>query len=177
MLGRLHHALILLVVMIEDLDLHAGVRDIAGKGRANADAVIRARSHLELEVEDEVIELIFGQEIPAAIFWAYDDAVLNDVSGAFLADQSPAFQVFAVEQRRESGASGEHQQTGNNSRDSYFAELGNASDLHPFDDVDIAGVIEACAVRANEFAGHKCLALFCAQCASGFRVVRLAQDA
>ena len=41
-------------------------------------------------------------------------------------------------------------------RSSYFSQFRDAADFYPFDDEDIAGVIEACAVRADEFAGLEC---------------------
>src|SRR5262245_13415387 len=67
-LRRLQPPLVFLVVVIEDLNLHAGIGDVARERRTDTNAIVSAWSELELETENEIIEFLLGKKVAPAIF-------------------------------------------------------------------------------------------------------------
>ena len=65
--------------MVEDLDFHGIIRGVAtGKRSADPEAVVGAGREFEFEMEDEIVEIIDGEEVAAG--FAGDDSIFHDVS-------------------------------------------------------------------------------------------------
>src|SRR6185503_21238904 len=84
---------------VEDLNLHALIRCIAGEWRPDSNAVVATGLRAKLEAKDEVCEFFHGEEIATTVFGADQIAVLDRVAWTFLFDESPAAQRFAIKQR------------------------------------------------------------------------------
>ncbi len=100
-LSRLQAAAIAFVVVIEDLNLHAAVSDIALERRADTDTVVAARLHPELEAEDEIGVFLLRQEIATAVRRANEQTIFHDVTAARvpLLHKGPTVESLAVEER------------------------------------------------------------------------------
>ena len=75
MLLGLKPALVLLVLIVQDLDFHAHVGGVAFERRADSDSVIGALGQLEVEAKDEIRILLLGQQPAAAAGRALERAV------------------------------------------------------------------------------------------------------
>ena len=83
-----------LALVVEDLDLESVAGGVASGGHADADAVVRALLHLELEGEGEVAVVLCCLEIlPSGL--TDEDAVLHDVAGGV---PGPTGEILAVEE-------------------------------------------------------------------------------
>ncbi len=90
-------ALVHLVAIVENLNLHALVGGVPLIGRADSDAIVGACRKHELEAENKIAIFLFSKEITAALGRAHDFAVLHDVAGAVAADEFPSLQSLPVE--------------------------------------------------------------------------------
>src|SRR4051794_25247620 len=90
------------VGLVEELDFHAGPRDVRGVvGGAEVDARVALGGHAEIEPEYEVGIGPHGREPAAPLAEAHDRAV-GDLPGLGLAAHSlPAVEALAVEERDE----------------------------------------------------------------------------
>ena len=70
--------------VVEHLNFHPGIRGVALRGRADADAVVGVGSQLELEAKNKVAVLFFGVKIAAVVNGAVDGAILDGVALAEL---------------------------------------------------------------------------------------------
>ena len=90
--------------VVEDLHLHAAVGQAAlGKRRADGDAVVGPGLQLELEAEDEVAVVALREEVAAPALGAIQHPVLHAVAAPLAAQQLPAVQGLAIEDRQEAG--------------------------------------------------------------------------
>ena len=94
-LGRAELAFIDRGVMIEDLNFHAEVGGVAFEGGADADAVVGAFGELEVETENEVGVLGFGEEVAVGVRGGDEESVFDEVAGA-AADVAPAVEGVSV---------------------------------------------------------------------------------
>ncbi len=99
MLLRFELAFVTLVLVIEDLNLHALVGRVALERGAYADAVVAARLGFEFEPKDEIGVFFFGQQIPSAVKRADEHVVFDQITGAVTTHQFPALETLAVEER------------------------------------------------------------------------------
>ncbi len=97
----LYFAFILFVTVIEDLNLHSDISSVALPRHANADTVVAAGFSPKFETKDEIRIFLFSQQIAAAIQWADQNAVSDDVPRSVPADERPSFGRLAVEERNE----------------------------------------------------------------------------
>src|SRR5262249_3884972 len=88
-------------IVIEDLNLHSKLGDVALARRADIDAAVPARRDVEFELDFKITVLILREEGPALSAFAGDFAVLPlpGIGGA--AGNLPPVEILAVEERYE----------------------------------------------------------------------------
>jgi hypothetical protein len=68
------------IVVIENLDFHAGVGGIAASGGADADAIVGGLGELEFELKIEIAVFLVEKQIPTVGGGAVKNAILGRVS-------------------------------------------------------------------------------------------------
>src|SRR5262249_16081752 len=94
-------AFVLQVAVVENLRLHADVRDfLIGNRRAKGEAVVPARRQFEFETYDEVIVLVFPEPIFLLSRLTHEETILDFVR---IRRSGPPAEILTIEQRFKTG--------------------------------------------------------------------------